>query len=91
MYIVKDYYDVRMKISYSMTNRIINHYLCREEVWGKMGLDKSVNNSVIELLELANINSPFTRDLLDDYRQRLVDRLVDGGKIDQEMADYLMG
>ena len=56
-----------------------------------MNNESNVKDSVIELLELANINSPFTNDLLHDYRKRLVDRLMSGGKIDPETADYLLG
>jgi len=49
-----------------------------------------VSDSVIELLELSSINSPYTQNLVTDHRQRLVKRLLKTNKIDSDTADYLL-
>lgn len=49
-----------------------------------------VNDSVIELLDLARLDSPYTPSLLSQHRDRLVRKLLDSHRIDQETADYLL-
>lgn len=48
-----------------------------------------VDESVLELLELANFDSPLTGQLLKTHCRSLTDRLVSAGKIDEETADSL--
>ena len=50
----------------------------------------AVNDLVIELLELSNLESPFTTTLIRQHRRRLVESLLADQKIDQEMADSLI-
>lgn len=50
----------------------------------------SVDESVIELLDLAKVESPFAPSLVTDHRRRLVRKLLQENKIDQDTADYLL-
>ena len=45
-----------------------------------------VDNSVLELLELANLNSPFTSQLVNKYCLRLTRKMLRSGKIDNNTA-----
>lgn len=50
----------------------------------------SGDDLVVELLELAGLDSQYAGSLVANHRRRLVDRLLRVGKIDQETADYLL-
>ncbi|MFC1749083.1 hypothetical protein ACFL2V_09790 [Pseudomonadota bacterium] len=52
--------------------------------------DDPVDQSVIEFLDLARIESPFTPNLLTNHRRKLIQKLLKSNKIDQETADYLL-
>lgn len=53
-------------------------------------MNRKVNKAVYELLELAKINSPFSDQLISAHRKRLVRRLLNSKKIDQQTATYLL-
>lgn len=48
-----------------------------------------VDESVVELLELANVDSPYTSQLVNRYCVRLTKRMLKAGKIDEETAQHL--
>ena len=54
-----------------------------------MEMSYRINPAVIELLELAKLDSPFSKHLVDLHRKRLVKKLLNDHKIDSEMASYL--
>ena len=49
-----------------------------------------VNDSVVEFLDLARLDSPYTPDLLSQHRARLVEKMLKSNRIDQATADYLL-
>jgi hypothetical protein len=49
----------------------------------------NVASSALELLELSKLDSPYTRQLLRNYRKKLINRLLTSNKIDQQTADIL--
>ena len=55
-----------------------------------MSDDKKINNLVLELLDLTNLDSPYAPNLVNQHRRKLVHKLLENGRIDQETADYLM-
>ena len=69
-----------MKISYNRP---------RKEVIAMTKDEASVDKSVLELLEISELDSPYTHQLLKNYRRRIVNRLLKANKIDQTTADYL--
>jgi len=52
-------------------------------------MSTSLDSAVLELLELSKLDSPFSRYLIDLHRRRLVNDLLNSGKIDAETAEYL--
>lgn len=53
-------------------------------------MDTKVNPAVYELLEIAKISSPFSANLINLKRRKIVDRLLATKKIDPQTADYLL-
>jgi len=53
-------------------------------------MKSQVNPAIYELLELAKIKSPFSEQLITEFRRRLVNRLVSNKKIDTQTASYLL-
>ena len=48
-----------------------------------------VDTSIVELLELANVDSPYTSQLVNKYCVRLTKKMLRSGKIDKETAQHL--
>ncbi len=54
-------------------------------------MDNLVKDSVIELLELANLDSPFVPNLVRQHKRRVVSSLLADDKITQEEAVHFNG
>lgn len=48
-----------------------------------------IDKSVLELVELANVDSPFASQLVNRYCRRLARRMYRSGKIDYSTAKHL--
>lgn len=52
-------------------------------------MENSLDSAVLELLELSKLDGPSGKKLIDMHRRRLVKKLVDSNKIDEDTANYL--
>jgi hypothetical protein len=68
----------------------VNYKLINSGGNGMKSSSDHVTRSAVELLELSELNSPYTHQLIKIHRRRLVKRLLSTNKIDQQTADILL-